>query len=125
MRRERREHERVTIEGWASLHHPLLGTITAEVRDISAGGMSLRLDEDNNFFVMMELEATIHSRAMNALAPPLSVQVVRVQHRRVGLRFNDREGRPTRPTEVRQGSHARLQPSRARTRHCPAIVRTR
>ena len=105
--RERRQHQRVPIDGWVSLQHPLLGTVTAEVRDISAGGMSLRLDEDRNFFVMMELEAKIHSRETRETVSMQSVQVVRVQNHRIGLRFNGARLDRTPLRAIRKRSRAR------------------
>ena len=84
---ERRQHQRLTIDGWASLKHPLLGTMTGQVEDISAGGLSLRLDGDMNFFVMMELDAHIHSDELDDSIPAMPVQVVRVGYRRIGLKF--------------------------------------
>ena len=87
--RERREHRRVEVEFWASLNHPLLGTITGDVRDMSVTGLSLTLDEELNFFVMMELDVRIHGEGWEETAPALPVQVVRVKHREVGLQFVD------------------------------------
>ena len=87
--RERRVHRRVNVDFWASLKHPLLGTITADVQDMSVSGLSLTLDEELNFFVMMELDVRIHGDGWDSSAPALPVQVVRVKEREIGLRFLD------------------------------------
>ena len=87
--RERRVHRRVDVEFWASLKHPLLGTITADVQDMSVSGLSLTLDEELNFFVMMELDVRLHGEGWDSSAPALPVQVVRVNQRSIGLRFLD------------------------------------
>lgn len=84
---ERRKHRRVEVEFWASLNHPLLGTITADVQDMSVGGLSLTLDEEVDFFVMMELDIRIHGEGWDDSMPALPVQVVRVNKRNIGLRF--------------------------------------
>jgi hypothetical protein len=79
----------VEVDFWASLKHPLLGTITGEILDMSSSGVSLMLDEEINFFVMMELDARIHGEGWDTSMPALPVQVVRVQQREVALRFLD------------------------------------
>lgn len=84
---DRRVHRRVPVEFWASLNHPLLGTITADVMDMSVGGLSLVLDEEIDFFVMMELDIRIHGEGWDDSMPALPVQVVRVNKRNVGLHF--------------------------------------
>ena len=86
---ERREHRRVEVDFWASLKHPLLGTATAEIQDMSTSGLSLTLDEEMNFFVMMELDVRIHGDGWDDTMPSLPVQVVRVQHREIAIRFLD------------------------------------
>lgn len=86
---ERREHRRVEVDFWASLKHPLLGTATGEIQDMSVSGLSLTLDEEMNFFVMMELDVRIHGAGWDDTMPSLPVQVVRVQHREIALRFLD------------------------------------
>jgi hypothetical protein len=62
--KDRRVHRRVEVDFWASLNHPLLGTITADVQDMSVSGLSLTLDEDIDFFVMMELDIRIHGEGL-------------------------------------------------------------
>ena len=47
---ERRQHRRVEVDFWASLEHPLLGTVTGDIQDMSVSGLSLTLDEEMNFF---------------------------------------------------------------------------
>jgi len=84
---ERREHRRIDVDYWASLNHPLLGTITGDVNDMSVSGLSLTLDEELRFFVMMELDVRIHGEGFEKTAPALPVQVVRVENREIGLRF--------------------------------------
>lgn len=84
---ERRAHRRVDVDFWATLNHPLLGTITCDVNDMSVSGLSLTLDEELRFFVMMELDVRIHGDGWEKTAPSLPVQVVRVKDREIGLRF--------------------------------------
>lgn len=86
---ERRTHRRIPVDFWASLKHPLLGTVTAQIRDMSVRGVSLILDEEVNFFVMMELDVKIHGEGWDETMPSLPVQVVRVQHKEIALRFLD------------------------------------
>lgn len=86
---ERRRHKRVSVEFWVSLTHPLLGVVTAEIQNLSSGGLSVTLDEDVDFFVMMELEAKIHGEGWDDTMPALPVQVVRVLGREVAIRFLD------------------------------------
>ena len=86
---ERRQHHRVEVDVWASLRHPLLGTATGEIQDMSVSGLSLTLDEEMNFFVMMELDVRIHGEGWDDTMPSLPVQVVRVQHREIAIRFLD------------------------------------
>lgn len=52
-------------------------------------GLSLRLDEDMNFFVMMELDVRIHGEGWDDSMPSLPVQVVRVHNREIAIRFLD------------------------------------
>ncbi|MEQ8315682.1 MAG: PilZ domain-containing protein [Gammaproteobacteria bacterium] len=87
--KDRRVHRRVEVDYWASLNHPLLGTITADVQDMSVSGLSLTLDEDINFFVMMELDIRIHGEGWDDSMPALPVQVVRVKKRNIGLCFSE------------------------------------
>ena len=86
---ERRKHRRVEVNFWASLKHPLLGNVTAEIQEMSASGVRLTLDEEMNFFVMMELDVRIHGDGWDDSMPALPVQVVRVDGREVALRFLD------------------------------------
>lgn len=86
---ERRRHKRVEVDFWASLKHPLLGTITCSIQDMSVSGVLLKLDEELNFFVMMELDIRIHGEGWDNTMPSLPVQVVRVHKREIGLRFLD------------------------------------
>ena len=86
---ERRTNKRVDVNFWASLKHPLLGTVTGEIRDMSISGVSLTLDEEMNVFVMMELDVKIHGDGWDETMPSLPVQVVRVNHREIALRFVD------------------------------------
>lgn len=86
---ERRQHKRVDVNYWASLKHPLLGIMTGRVRDLSLSGVSITLDEDVCFFVMMELDVRIHGDGWDETMPALPVQVVRVNQREVALRFVD------------------------------------
>ena len=84
---ERRTDKRVEVNFWASLKHPLLGTVTGEIGDMSFSGVSLTLDEEMNVFVMMELDVKIHGDGWDETMPSLPVQVVRVNHREIALRF--------------------------------------
>lgn len=83
----RRQHKRVEVDFWASLKHPLLGTVTGEVQDMSISGVSLTLDEEVNFFVMMELDIRIHGDGWDDSMPSLPVQVVRVSQNEIALNF--------------------------------------
>jgi PilZ domain len=84
---ERRRHKRVEVDFWASLSHPLLGTVTCDIQDMSISGVSIKLDEDLNFFVMMELDVKIRGEGWDESMPALPVQVTRVNKREVGLQF--------------------------------------
>ena len=84
---ERRIAKRVEVSFWASLKHPLLGTVTGEIRDMSVSGVSLILDEEMNIFVMMELDVKIHGEGWDETMPSLPVEVVRVNRREIALRF--------------------------------------
>ena len=84
---ERRRHKRVEVDFWASLSHPLLGTITCDIQDMSISGVSIKLDEDLKFFVMMELDVKIRGDGWDDSMPALPVQVTRVDKREVGLQF--------------------------------------
>lgn len=86
---ERRQHNRVAVDYWASLKHPLLGTMTASVSNLSVSGVALELDKDIDCFVMMELDVRIHGDGWDDSMPALPVQVVRVQGRDLALRFLD------------------------------------
>ncbi len=86
---ERRLHRRIEVEFWASLHHPLLGSVTADIQEMSSSGFSLTLDREMNFFVMMELDVSVHGQGWGESMPELPVQVVRVQGREIALRFLD------------------------------------
>ena len=86
---ERRTAKRVEVNFWASLKHPLLGTVTGEIQDMSISGVSLTLDEELNVFVMMELDVKIHGEGWDETMPSLPVQVVRVKHREIALQFVD------------------------------------
>lgn len=85
--RERRRHKRVEVDFWASLSHPLLGTVTCDIQDMSISGVSIKLDEDLKFFVMMELDVKIRGEGWDESMPALPVQVTRVDKRNVGLQF--------------------------------------
>lgn len=84
---EKRRHKRVEVDFWASLSHPLLGTVTCNIQDMSIGGVSIKLDEDLKFFVMMELDVKIRGEGWDDSMPALPVQVTRVNKRNVGLQF--------------------------------------
>lgn len=86
---ERRLHRRVEVDYWASLKHPLLGSVTAEIQEMSTSGFSLTLDQEMKFFIMMELEVRIHGDGWDSSMPSLPVQVVRVQGREIALQFMD------------------------------------
>ncbi len=84
---ERRRHKRVEVDFWATLNHPLLGTVTCDIQDMSTSGVSIKLDEDLNFFVMMELDVKIRGDGWDETMPALPVQVIRVNKKEVGLKF--------------------------------------
>jgi hypothetical protein len=72
------------------LKDPLRGTVTGEFEEMSVSGLSLTLDEENDFFfVMMELDVSIHGEGWGDSMPALPVQVVRVQNREVAIRILD------------------------------------
>ena len=87
--RERRRHKRVEVEFWASMRHPLLGTITCNIEDMSISGVSIKLDEEVDFFVMMELDVRIPGDGWDEAMPALPVQVIRVNDRNIALKFLD------------------------------------
>ena len=87
--RERRRHKRVEVEFWESMRHPLLGTITCNIEDMSISGVSIKLDEEVDFFVMMELDVRIHGDGWDEAMPALPVQVIRVNDRNIALKFLD------------------------------------
>ena len=84
---ERRRHKRVDVEFWANLSHPLLGTTTCDIQDMSISGVSIKLDEDLKFFVMMELDVKIRGEGWDESMPVLPVQVTRVDKCNIGLQF--------------------------------------
>jgi hypothetical protein len=84
---ERRRHKRVDVEFWANLSHPLLGTTTCDIQDMSISGVSIKLDEDLKFFVMMELDVKIRGEGWDESMPALPVQVTRVDKCNIGLQF--------------------------------------
>ena len=84
---ERRRHKRVEVDFWASLIHPVLGTIPCEIQDMSISGISIKLDEDLEFFLMMELDVKIRGEGWDDGMPALPVQVTRVNKREIGLQF--------------------------------------
>lgn len=86
---DRRQHRRVEVDFWASLRHPLIGSVTGDIQDMSVSGLSLTLDKEMKFFVMMELDVRIHGAGWDDSMPALPVQVVRVQEREIALSFMD------------------------------------
>ena len=84
---ERRRHKRVEVDFWASLIHPLLGTIISDIQGMSTSGVSINLDEGLKFFVMMELDVKIRDEGWDESMPGLPVQVMRVDKRDIGLQF--------------------------------------
>lgn len=88
---ERRRDTRIDVDFWASLKHPLLGTVTGEVQDMSTSGALLTLDQQVNFFIMMELDVRIHGEGWHDSMPTLPVQVIRVNQRKIALRFLDKD----------------------------------
>lgn len=86
---EKRKHKRARVEFWASLRHPKLGTITCDIEDMSISGLSVKLDEEVDFSVMMELDVKIHGSGWDGTMPPLPVRVIRVNKRKVALQFID------------------------------------
>lgn len=74
---------------WASLKHPLLGTVTGDIHDMSVSELSLTLDEEMIFFVTMELDVRVHGEGWDDSLLALPVQVVRVQNNEIAIRFLD------------------------------------
>lgn len=85
--RKRRRHKLVEVDFWASLSHLLLGTTTCDLQDMSVSGVSIKLDEDLKFFVMMELDVKIRGEGWDESMPALPVQVTLVDKRNIGLEF--------------------------------------
>jgi len=88
--KERRKYKHVPVDYWISMTHPLLGVVTGNVRDMSLGGLSVKLDENLGFFAMMELDARIHGAGWDDSIPSLTVQVMRVNDKEIGLRYVDK-----------------------------------
>jgi hypothetical protein len=86
---ERRINRRVEVDYWASLKHPLLGKVTGEIQDMSISGVSMTLDEEKDYSLLMELDIELHGNGWDEAALPLPVQVVRIQHRELALQFLD------------------------------------
>lgn len=85
---ERRRETRTPVNYQISLSHPLLGRVTAEVLEVSRSGLSLSLEESTGFYTMMELDARISDDGQDGALMELPIQVVRVQNRKVAVRFN-------------------------------------
>jgi len=77
------QHRRVEVDYWASLKHPLLGLVTADIQEMSSSGFTLTLDKEMNFFVMMELDVQIHGEGWDSSMRALPVQVVRVRREKL------------------------------------------
>lgn len=86
---ERRKYRRIAVDFWASLTHPLLGTVTCEIENMSRSGILLKPDEELHFFVMMELDVRIYGDGWDSTMPALPVQVVRVRGGKIALRLLD------------------------------------
>ncbi len=86
---ERRHYRRITVDYWASLTHPLLGTVTCEIQNMSRSGLLLKPNEELPFFVMMELDVRIYGEGWDGTMPSLPVQVVRANQQEIALRFMD------------------------------------
>jgi len=54
---------------------------------MSISGVSIKLDEDSKFFVMMELDVKLRGDGWDDSMPALPVRVTRVDKRDVGLQF--------------------------------------
>ena len=85
----RRRHKRVEVEFWASLSRPLAGTITCDMQDMSVSGVSIKLDEDLKFFVMMELDVKIRDEGWDESMLGLPARVICIDYRDIGLRLID------------------------------------
>ena len=55
------------------------------MQGMSTSGVSIKLDEDLKFFVMMELDVKIRGEGWDDSMPALPVQVTRVDKRNIGL----------------------------------------
>ena len=84
---DRRRHRRVDVDYCVNLRHPLLGMITASVRNLSVGGLAITLDDDINCFVMMEFDIEVQGDGWEEETPTLPVQVTRVSGREIAVRF--------------------------------------
>jgi|MEHZ01.4.fsa_nt_MEHZ011045078.1_1 hypothetical protein len=83
----RRRHKRVEVEFWASLSRPLAGTNTSDIQYMSVSGVSIKLDEDLKFFVMMELDVKIRDEGWDESMPGLPARVICIDNRDIGLRL--------------------------------------
>ncbi len=84
---DRRKHRRVEVDYCVNLRHPLLGVLTATVRNLSVSGLALTLHDDVTCFVMMEFEIEVQGDGWELETPTLPVQVTRVSGRDIALRF--------------------------------------
>jgi len=84
---DRRKHRRVEVEYCVNLRHPLLGVLTATVKNLSVGGLAMTLDNDITCFVMQEFDIEVQGDGWQSQTPTLPVQVTRVSGRDIALRF--------------------------------------
>lgn len=85
--KDRRKHRRVEVEYCVNLRHPLLGVLSATVKNLSVGGLAMTLDDDITCFVMQEFDIEVQGDGWQTQTPTLPVQVTRVSGRDVALRF--------------------------------------
>lgn len=111
--KERRKHRRVEVEYCVNLRHPLLGVLTATVRNLSVGGLAMTLDDDITCFVMQEFDIEVQGDGWQSQTPTLPVQVTRVSGRDIALRFLVENSAKT-AEKIKQGE-IKIQPTPKKT----------
>lgn len=61
---ERRVHKRELVDAPVRLYHPVFGSLTGKIRDVSKSGMFIRLDTVPKLHVG-ECEGRLHCKLMN------------------------------------------------------------
>jgi hypothetical protein len=61
---ERRVHKRELVDAPVRLYHPVIGSLSGQIRDVSKGGMFIELNEVPKLHVG-ECEGRLHCKLMN------------------------------------------------------------